>query len=51
MGKFPVDAPLERVLRAFTWLSTERERAAVENRAEKALGNHLPDPVEEIALI
>jgi hypothetical protein len=33
---------------ASVWLSTERERAAVENRAERALGNHLPDPVEEI---
>jgi hypothetical protein len=33
---------------ASTWLSSERERAALENRAEKALGNHLPDSVEEI---
>jgi hypothetical protein len=33
---------------ASTWLSSERERAALENRAEKALGNHLPVPVEEI---
>jgi hypothetical protein len=33
---------------ASTWLSSERERAALENRAEKTLGNHLPDPVEEI---
>ena len=33
---------------ASTWLSSERERAAVENPAEKVLGNNLPDPVEEI---
>ena len=35
---------------ASTWLSSQRERAALENRAEKALGNHLPDPVEEIEI-
>ena len=33
---------------ASTWLSSERERAAIENLAEKALGDHSPDPVEEI---
>jgi hypothetical protein len=31
-----------------TWLSSERERAALESFAEKASGNHLPDAVEEI---
>jgi hypothetical protein len=31
-----------------TWLSSERERAALENSAEKALANNFPDPVEEI---
>lgn len=33
---------------ASAWLSSERERAALENPAEKVLGNNLADPVEEI---
>jgi hypothetical protein len=33
---------------ASAWLSSERERAAIENPAEKVLGNNLADPVEEI---
>jgi hypothetical protein len=33
---------------ASIWLSSERERAAVEKPAEKVLGNRLPDRVAEI---
>jgi hypothetical protein len=48
-GKFyraEIVKTFDTLKQASTW-STERERAALENRAEKAFGN-LPDPVEEI---
>jgi hypothetical protein len=50
-GKFyraEIEKTFDSLQEASTWLSSERERAAVENPAEKPLGTNLRDPVEEI---